>query len=283
MGKNGKENDHRESEAIFMIEQYKKQAESYKDIYQEETSQIHAPVDLVLETKRAVAEEERRRQRKSWGWLMPITGVAALVFIFNISKMQFSHLYADLAGGSSGASSAEYEVAEVAPAKEEMDKAMDGAFQNEGEITAGSIAEDEYREESATAETGGEETKEDFFADHEASADLYDGLRENEEAKQKSVKRAEQELAAQKMTIVEAAKEPDFYRTSDTESTMYCGLLFYITTDSFSDIEAVSPDGWKAYVEYGPKKYIITGGAQDQEEFLEKAYGLLLETGQNED
>ena len=89
MGKNGKENDHRESEAIFMIEQYKKQAESYKDIYQEETSQIHAPVDLVLETKRAVAEEERRRQRKSWGWLMPITGVAALVFIFNISKMQF--------------------------------------------------------------------------------------------------------------------------------------------------------------------------------------------------
>lgn len=283
MGKSGKENDHRESEAIFMTEQYKKQAESYKDIYQEETSQIHAPVDLVLETKRAVAEEERRRQKKSWGWLMPITGVAALVLIFNISKMQFSHLYADLAGGSSGASPAEYETAEAAPVNEEMDKAMDGAFQNEGETTAGSVAEDEYREESATAETEGEETKEDFFADHEASADLYDDLGENEEAKQKSVKRAEEELAAQKMTIVEAAKEPDFYRASDTESTMYCGLLFYITTDSSSDIEAAGLDSWKAYVEYGPRKYIITGSAQDQEEFLEKAYGLLLETDQKED
>ncbi len=57
----GKRENHRESEAILMTDQEKKQN---KNVYREETSQIHAPVDLILRTKQAVAEEEERLHKE---------------------------------------------------------------------------------------------------------------------------------------------------------------------------------------------------------------------------
>ena len=56
-----KRENHRESEAILMTDQEKKQN---KNVYREETSQIHAPVDLILRTKQAVAEEEERLHKE---------------------------------------------------------------------------------------------------------------------------------------------------------------------------------------------------------------------------
>ena len=44
-----------------MTDQEKKQN---KNVYREETSQIHAPVDLILRTKQAVAEEEERLHKE---------------------------------------------------------------------------------------------------------------------------------------------------------------------------------------------------------------------------
>ena len=57
----GNRENHRESEAILMTDQEKKQN---KNVYREETSQIHAPVDLILRTKQAVAEEEERLHKE---------------------------------------------------------------------------------------------------------------------------------------------------------------------------------------------------------------------------
>ncbi len=57
----GKRENHRESEAILMTDQEKKQN---INAYREETSQIHAPVDLILRTKQAVAEEEERLHKE---------------------------------------------------------------------------------------------------------------------------------------------------------------------------------------------------------------------------
>ena len=44
-----------------MTDQEKKEN---KNVYREETSQIHAPVDLILRTKQAVAEEEERLHKE---------------------------------------------------------------------------------------------------------------------------------------------------------------------------------------------------------------------------
>ena len=57
----GNRENHRESEAILMTDQEKKQN---INAYREETSQIHAPVDLILRTKQAVAEEEERLHKE---------------------------------------------------------------------------------------------------------------------------------------------------------------------------------------------------------------------------
>ena len=99
-----------------MTDQEKKQN---KNVYREETSQIHAPVDLILRTKQAVAEEEERLHKENqitpidfngagmdgaesagkktesgWkkyygrvpGWVLPVTAAAVFVLIQRIEE-----------------------------------------------------------------------------------------------------------------------------------------------------------------------------------------------------
>lgn len=120
-----------------MTDQEKKQN---KNVYREETSQIHAPVDLILKTKQAVAEEEERLRkeiqiasadlsgagmdgaesagkktesgwRKYCGrvprWFLPVTAAAVFVLVMRVSVVQFSYLLADRRGGADYAASAE--------------------------------------------------------------------------------------------------------------------------------------------------------------------------------
>ena len=121
----------------MMTDQEKKQN---KNVYREETSQIHAPVDLILKTKQAVAEEEERLRkeiqiapadlsgagmdgaesagkktesgwRKYYGrvprWFLPVTAAAVFVLVMRVSVVQFSYLLADRRGGADYAASAE--------------------------------------------------------------------------------------------------------------------------------------------------------------------------------
>ncbi len=120
-----------------MTDQEKKQN---KNVYREETSQIHAPVDLILRTKQAVAEEEERLHKENqitsidfngagmdgaesagkktesgWkkyygrvpGWVLPVTAAAVFVLVLRVSVVQFSHFLADRDGGMDYAASAE--------------------------------------------------------------------------------------------------------------------------------------------------------------------------------
>ena len=120
-----------------MTDQEKKQN---KNAYREETSQIHAPVDLILRTKQAVAEEEERLHKENqitsidfngagmdgaesagkktesgWkkyygrvpGWVLPVTAAAVFVLVLRVSVVQFSHFPADRDGGMDYAASAE--------------------------------------------------------------------------------------------------------------------------------------------------------------------------------
>lgn len=120
-----------------MTDQEKKQN---KNVYREETSQIHAPVDLILKTKQAVAEEEERLRKEiqitpadlngagmdgaesdgkktesKWKkyyrrvprWVLPMTAAAVFVLVLRVSVVQFSYLLADRRGGADYAASAE--------------------------------------------------------------------------------------------------------------------------------------------------------------------------------
>ena len=121
----------------MMTDQEKKQN---KNVYREETSQIHAPVDLILKTKQAVAEEEERLRKEiqitpadlsgagmdgaesdgkktesKWKkyyrrvprWVLPMTAAAVFLLVMRVSVVQFSYLLADRRGGADYAASAE--------------------------------------------------------------------------------------------------------------------------------------------------------------------------------
>lgn len=120
-----------------MTDQEKKQN---KNVYREEISQIHAPVDLILKTKQAVAKEEERLHKEiqitpadlsgagmddaepagkktesKWkkyyrrvpGWFLPVTAAAVFLLVMRVSVVQFSYLLADRRGGADYAASAE--------------------------------------------------------------------------------------------------------------------------------------------------------------------------------
>ncbi len=172
-----KRENHRESEAILMTDQEKKQN---KNAYREETSQIHAPVDLILRTKQAVAEEEERLHKENqitsidfngagmdgaesagkktesgWkkyygrvpGWVLPVTAAAVFVLVLRVSVVQFSHFPADRDGGMDYAASAE-DMSESAGEEGSME-GLAGSAGEEG--LAGGMAESADEAGSAEA------------------------------------------------------------------------------------------------------------------------------------
>lgn len=113
---------------------------------------------------------------------------------------------------------------------------------------------------------------------------------EAEYAAEKSRNEAEDKFSVQKMegneeydgngktqlTVKEVIKEPDFCQASDTERVESHDVVFYITEDTRGGAQSADESSWKAYAVYDRKKYIITGSAADQEEFLKGAYALLV-------
>ena len=167
-----------------MTDQEKKQN---KNVYREETSQIHAPVDLILRTKQAVAEEEERLHKENqitpidfngagmdgaesagkktesgWkkyygrvpGWVLPVTAAAVFVLVLRVSVVQFSHFPADRDGGMDYAASAE-DMSESAGEEGSME-GLAGSAGEEG--LAGGMAEsaDEAGSAEAMAESADE-------------------------------------------------------------------------------------------------------------------------------
>ena len=144
----------------MMTDQEKKQN---KNVYREETSQIHAPADLILKTKQAVAEEEERLRKEiqitpadlsgagmdgaesdgkktesKWKkyyrrvprWVLPMTAAAVFLLVMRVSVVQFSYLLADRRGGADYAASAE-DMSESAGEEGSME-GMSGSAGDEG-------------------------------------------------------------------------------------------------------------------------------------------------------
>lgn len=70
-----------------MAEQYK---DTHQNKYREETAQIHAPISLIVKTKAAVREEEKRlaqtaRVCSMRKWAYPLTAAAAILILVSVS------------------------------------------------------------------------------------------------------------------------------------------------------------------------------------------------------
>ncbi|MDE6389519.1 MAG: hypothetical protein K2L82_17215 [Lachnospiraceae bacterium] len=239
------------------------------DQYKKETSQIHAPADLIQRTKQAVREEERRieqvqvQQRadanpmkqgygKVYKWALPVAAAVLIAVLMNASTMMIGRKFsasqsdssmnmaADMAGSGAESGGAAYDFA-AAEAEEE------GAAVDD---TGGSI-------DKVFAENGLSEAP-------AASAAEYDSVENESDLSEDSI---------EELTIKEVREKPEFIAEADTERIIAHGLRFYVT--------GKGSDMWKAYVYFNKQGYVITGdidGAADGEAFAEKAYELLVET-----
>lgn len=254
-----------------------------KDQYRKETSQIHAPADLIQKTKQAMEQEEQRlkavEERKvgSYGtaiteseaitkkakknsfiqqiykWTLPLTAAAAILILISVSLVMKSvksdSSASDMMAESEYAKDMGMQLSE-ADIEEDYAMAEDAAYPEEMEN-----AESEAAEESETSAG---------YQDMEAkkdTAETADVMNGGEAYEQES-----------ELEITGVEEEPDFYDSPETESYLYRNLLFWLIQDN---------EGWTAYVSVQGDKYVISGVIADREKFVERAYELLKEKNKN--
>lgn len=254
-----------------------------KDQYRKETSQIHAPADLIQKTKQAMEQEEQRlkavEERKVgsdgtaiteseaitkkakknsfiqqiYKWTLPLTAAAAILILISVSLVMKSvksdSSASDMMAESEYAKDMGMQLSE-ADIAEDYAMAEDAAYPEEMEN-----AESEAAEESETSAG---------YQDMEAkkdTAETADVMNGGEAYEQES-----------ELEITGVEEEPDFYDSPETESYLYRNLLFWLIQDN---------EGWTAYVSVQGDKYVISGAIADREEFVERAYELLKEKNKN--
>lgn len=253
-----------------------------KDQYRKETSQIHAPADLIQKTKQAMQQEEQRlkavEERKVgsdgtaiteseaitkkakknsftqqiYKWTLPLTAAAAILILISVSLVMKSvksdSSASDMMAESEYAKDMGMQLSEADIAEAAEDAAYPEEMEN---------AESEAAEESETS--AGYQDME-AKKDTAETADVMNGGEAYEQ---------EQES---ELEITGVEEEPDFYDSPDTESYLYHNLLFWLIQED---------EGWTAYVSVRGDKYLISGVIADREEFVERAYELLKEKNKN--
>ena len=282
-----------------------------KDQYRKETSQIHAPADLIQKTKQAMQQEEQRLKesgtrtgrpdsiadiesgmavespkktsnipRGIFRWTLPLTAAASILILLSISTVMRSSKSDSSASDmmveseyakDMGMQLGEADIAEEAVEEKEMlinespvrpdrnDMAEDYAMAESTEDAA-------YAEEMNPMQNAESEVSEES----ETSAGYQDMEAKKDKAETADVmNRGEAAGQGLEIEITAVEEEPDFYDSPDTESFLYRNLLFWLIQDD---------EGWTAYVSVRGDKYVIFGAIADREEFLERAYELLVDT-----
>ena len=271
------------------------------DQYIKETSQIHAPADLIRRTKEAVREEEQRVQKetavqteqnvmayapknvsagtdnihgKVYKWALPVAAAAVCVLLLNIFAMRLggngtksqSDTAMDTTAGGQTDNSMEMYLAEAGTANEAETKSSDAVVDRIAEAAEdnGAFIGNEALADSDSSESDefdAQEYKEKF----EVTEDYLD-----ESIAEESGSGANDRMV---LTVNEAEGIPDFVQDNNTQCITSHGLQFYVTRE------------WEnrrtAYVCVNEVGYVITGdveGTMDEESFVEKAYEYLIET-----
>lgn len=257
--------------------------------YKQETSQIHAPAELIRKTKEAMREEEQRLNRegkqknvivqpkhsygKVYKWALPVAAAAAFcVMLFSVSIMRFgsgsgsskSNSSMDMASGAAGPNDMglQFGTADIA---EEMEAAAEEPIDKSGskyDMTAGAATE------SAT--------------DNGYAGGGYDGVQyadatatsENNEDAVYENSYIDSLYGNSDLWIEEVKEIPSFYDAPDTECIVAQDTELYVGRDS---------DGaWCAYAQIDNKMYIISTVLTDEvinrDKFVDMAYERLMET-----
>ena len=230
------------------------------DRYNKETSQIHAPSDLIRKTKEAVRAEEQRiaeeqsqqyivvQSKRFYGrvykWALPVAAAVFCLVLFNVGVMRLGR------GMDKSQSNTSMDTASGAAESNDMGMQL-GAFDMVEEM------EEEAAEEpigkGGTFDTTAEITEETAY-----DSDGYEGG---------------QNTAATALRIEEFEEVPSFYVDSEMEQVIVHDITFNVWQDQ--------DNHWIAYVCLHGKGYVISGELTEEmasrEEFVEKAYELLAE------
>ncbi|MGN0279314.1 MAG: hypothetical protein ACI4C4_08170 [Lachnospiraceae bacterium] len=279
-----------------------------KDQYRKETSQIHAPADLIQKTKQAMQQEEQRlkesekricgpdsiadiqngitvdRSKRTYNfprgifrWTLPLAAAASILILLSVSTVMRSSKSDSPASDMMAES--EYEK-NMGMQLSEADVAEEAAEENEMLINESpakpdrkDMAEDYAMAEAAEDAAYPEEMnpmQNEASEESETSAGYQDMEAKKDKAETADVmNRGEAAGQGLEIEITAVEEEPDFYDSPDTESFLYRNLLFWLIQDD---------EGWTAYVSVRGDKYVIFGAIADREEFLERAYELLVDT-----
>lgn len=189
----------------------------------------------------------------------------------------------EAAGESGGAAYGEAEaedpaILQSAPAKTENSTSASGdPAEGTGGGRTGKTAESSSLNRDAVESMGD--------AGMDDRMDRYDeasGSGSENEMKELEKKYSEEDSASQ-ISVTEVDRKPDFCNRPGTKRIVSQGITFYVTEstaaygDGTADAARAEKDGWTAYAEYNEAKYVVTGEADDQEDFLEKVCEMLKE------
>ena len=230
------------------------------DQYNKETSQIHAPADLIRRTKEAVREEEQRVARekpeqnisaqpkhsygKVYRWALPVAAAVLCVILYNISVMMPGR---NMSG--SGSDSAMDMALSAEQSSDNGAGAQSGAADmSEGAATADTTAaesaiEDSEYEIAATDTAEEEDVCEDYDSGKSADAagsaesDVFmSGSVENNsrgESKPENGKNSYIEsIYGSNLWIEEVKGIPAFYNDPDTKRVTIQGVELHVGKDS---------------------------------------------------
>lgn len=267
--------------------------------YNKETSQIHAPADLIQRTKEAMRAEEARLQQaapanmadraarggymgKVRRWALPLTTAAAVVILVSVSTVMQSvkndsSMAGDMASPESGADS------DMLLSEGENDMPLQ--FANEDSVVEAAVesneiaAQDVMPEEEkkagmekyeAPAEESVEEETESAEAENFAETENFaeDKFADASDHVEAGLAEASKSTGAVGIAVTEVDEAPAFYDSADTEQVTFHNVLFYVSQED--------SEGICAYAEVNDKRYLITGESMEQEELLEKAYAFLV-------
>ena len=268
------------------------------DQYKKETSQIHAPADLIRRTKDAVRQEEQRIARekqesfaaekiqsggtvqpkrsyvKVYKWALPIAAAAVCLILLNIGVMRYgrgmdesqSNTSMDMASGAADA----YDMAAQADDADMSDGTADAGQESGGMISNNAgAAPTEAEEAVATDEEYETDSCDGGQSAVSAASDQYDDI-ENKKVENSYI----ESIFGNNLWMDEVDGLPSFYTDSGTECIAVQGIEFYVAKDQ--------DDTWIAYVQVDGQGYVIRGEwTQDdisRENFAAEAYELLMET-----
>ena len=277
------------------------------DQYNKETSQIHAPADLIRRTKEAVRAEEQRiaeervqqntaaQPKHSYGkayrWALPVAAAVLCVILYSISEMMPRR---NMSGAESGAAM-DMDSGAAQLNNSDTGTQSGGVDMSEGAATADTTAAESVIEESeyeiAATDTAEEEDVSEDYGDGQptdavgsAKSDAFtngsveDGVRGGAGI-EKGENSYIESIYGGNLWIEEVDEVPSayFYTNTDTESIIINGVVLYVAQDS--------DHTWIVYVETDGQKYVIRGELTEDdissEEFAEEAYELLEDTVYN--